>query len=164
MSTTIYRYKFSAEFTNQLLRFIEIHRFDGATIFKNEWTQWYAENSEAVQRETSRLVDLGYTGDIMDKMYKSVRYYYKNKPLATKSPKKRRKYIRLGNDILTLMDEHIARHSEKPSVSYNIFIEENKEKIASLKSDLLAKGMKHDDMDVKIKKTFKNRHFRSMGN
>ena len=164
MSSTIYRYKFSAEFTNQVLRFIEIHRFDTAAIFKTEWTQWYAAHGELIQREASRLLDLGYTGDITDKMFKSARYYYKNKPLVAKSPKKRRKYIRLSNDILTLMDEHIAKHPEKPAVSYKMFIEANKGEIASLKSDLLDKGMKNDDIDVKIKKTFKNRHFRSMGN
>ncbi len=164
MSSTIYRYKFSSEFTNQLLQFIDIHRFDTVNIFKEEWGRWYATNNEVIQREISRLLDLGYKGDVLDKMYKSARYYYKNKPLVAKSPKKRRKYIRLDSDILTLMDEHITRNSEKPSLSYELFIEKNKARIAILKSDLLEKGIKDNEVGIKIKKTFKNRYFRLMGN
>ena len=164
MSINIYRYKFSSEFTNGLLQFIDIHRFDSVSIFKDEWNKWRAENVELIQRENMRLVELGYAGDIPDKMYKSARYYYKNKPTAPKSPKKRRKYVRLSGDILALMDDHIGENREKPSISFQMFIEKHKAKIAVLKSDLREKGVKNQNIDTKIKKTFKNRHFRLMGN
>ena len=111
-----------------------------------------------------RLVELGYTGDIADKMYKSARYYYNNKSTVPKSPKKRRKYIRLDSTILSLMDDHIGESRGKPSSLFQIFIEKNKDKLASLKVDLLEQGVKNEDFDAKIKKTFKNRHFRLMGN
>ena len=164
MSSHIYRYKFSSEFTNKLLAFIDIHRFDSVSIFKDEWHKWCAGNDELVQRENMRLVELGYTGDIADKMYKSARYYYKNKPTVTKSPKKRRKYVRLSGDILALMDDHVGGNREKPSVSFQMFMEKHKEKMASLKSELREKGIKSEEIDIKIKKTFKNRYFRLMGN
>ena len=164
MTSVIYRYKFSPEFTNHLLTFINIHRFDSVPIFKDEWNKWRAENGELIQRENIRLVKLGYTGDIADKMYKSARYYYKNKPLGDKSAKKRRKYIRLSGDILSLMDEHIGGNREKPSISYKMFIEGNGGKMKLLTADLIEKGLKKDDIEIKIKKTFKNRYFRLMAN
>jgi len=164
MTSVIYRYKFSPEFTNHLLAFINIHRFDTVEVFKDAWDLWYVTNEEIVRRETDRLCDLGYIGNIGEKMYKSARYYYKNKPLATKNHKKRRKYVRLKGDILSLMDNHIGETREKPSISFQIFIEKNKEKMASLKFDLHEKGVKNEDIDSKIKKTFKNRYFRLMGN
>jgi len=164
MSTNIYRYKFSSEFTNGLLQFIDIHRFDSVPIFKDEWNKWRVENDELIQRENMRLVELGYTGDIADKMYKSARYYYKNKSTVPKSPKKRRKYIRLDSTILSLMDDHIGESRGKPSSLFQMFIEKNKDKLASLKVNLREKGVKNEDIDAKIKKTFKNRHFRLMGN
>jgi len=164
MSSHIYRYKFSPEFTNKLLAFIDIHRFDSAPIFKDEWHKWYAGNGELVQRENRRLVELGYVGDVSDKMYKSARYYYKNKPTVSRRPQKRRKYIRLSGDILALMDDHIGDNREKPSVSFQMFMEKHKEQMASLKTELREKGVKNEDFDIKIKKTFKNRYFRLMGN
>ena len=164
MSANIYRYKFSSEFTNGLLQFIDIHRFDSVPIFKDEWNKWRVENVELIQRENMRLVELGYTGDIADKMYKSARYYYKNKSTVPKSPKKRRKYIRLDSTILSLMDDHIGESRGKPSSLFQMFIEKNKDKLASLKVNLREKGVKNEDIDAKIKKTFKNRHFRLMGN
>ena len=164
MTSVIYRYKFSPEFTNHLLAFINIHRFDPVASFKEAWDLWYATNEEMVQRETDRLMDLGYIGNIGDKMYKSARYYYKNKPLGDKSAKKRRKYVRLDSDILSIMDVHIGGHREKPSISYKIFIEGNGEKIKLLTADLIEKGLKKEDIEIKIKKTFKNRYFRLMGN
>ena len=140
MSSHIYRYKFSSEFTNKLLAFIDIHRFDSVPIFKDEWHKWCAGNDELVQRENMRLVELGYTGDIADKMYKIARYYYKNKPTVTKSPKKRRKYVRLRGDILALMDEHVGGNCEKPSVSCQLFMEKVKEKMAYLKNEFREMG------------------------
>ena len=164
MTSVIYRYKFSPEFTNHLLIFINIHRFDTIKIFKEAWDLWYVTNEEIIRRETDRLCDLGYVGNIGEKMYKSARYYYKNKPLGTQSPKKRRKYVRLKSDILSLMDDYIGATREKPSISFKMFLEKNKEKMASLKSDLCEKGVKNEDIDIKIKKTFKNRYFRLMRN
>ena len=164
MPNVIYRYKFSPEFTDNLLAFINIHRFDTAVAFKEAWNLWRTENDELIQRENMRLVDLGYAGNIADKMYKSARYYYKNKPLGDKRPKKRRKYVRLKGDILSLMDDHIGQTRNKPSISFQMFIKKNKEKMTLLKFNLREKGIKNEDIDIKIKKTFKNRYFRLIGN
>ena len=111
-----------------------------------------------------RLVELGYAGDIADKMYKSARYYYKNKPPAQKSPKKRRKYVRLSGDILALMDDHFGENREKPSISFQMFIEKHKEKMVALKFELREKVIKNEDIDIIIMKTLKIRYFRLMWN
>ena len=160
MSSIIYRYKFSATFIAALKQFIDIHRYDTTDVFKEAWSVWVAEKNTLIGRETRRLVDIGYEGEIGDKMYKSARYYYKNKSVEEVKAKKRRKYIRLNAPILALMDEHLQENHQKPALSYTQFIEENTQCIENIHKDLLTKGLTKDDIDLKIRKTFKNRYFR----
>ena len=164
MANTIYRFKFSPEFTDCLLEFIGVHRFDSVPVFKEAWDIWYAANTEMIDRETTRLLNLGYKGNVSCKMYKSVRYYYKNKSLETKSPKKRRKYIRLDHMILSMIDEHLSDNREKPANSYQSFMERNRVRVKLLTDKLLGGSLSEQDIDLKLKKTFKNRYFRLMRN
>ena len=89
----IYRYKFSNELMEPLTEFSSKHRFDEASLFKVYWERWESQpqNISIVDREERRLKMLGYEGDMHKKMYKTVRYYLKNKSLEKKEPKKRRK-------------------------------------------------------------------------
>jgi len=160
MSTPIYRYKFSDEFISALKAFIDIHRYDIPEVFKEKWKDWCTNNSGIRDRETRRLKEAGYTGAVDVKMYKSARYYYKNKSMEETKSKKRRKYIRLGADILGLMDTHLRENQQKPSLSYIQFIDNNKQCIKDSHQMLLAAGLLKEDIDLKIRKTFKNRYFR----
>ena len=65
---------------------------------------------------------LGYTGNVGTKMYKSARYYFKNKS-ATIEPKKNQ-YIGLES-LLDSMDEHIETigQNEKPAQAFNNFMD-----------------------------------------
>jgi len=147
--------------------FIKVHRFDDPSVFKKEWQAWIEQNNEIVQREIRRLTNLGYKGDISDKMYKSARYYFKNKPITTKKPKKRRIYTRLDKSTLDIMDKYITEHQEqysKPSESFQAFLDEYKDFIQTIKSTFTEKGVKEDYIDVKIKKTYKNRCFKHFKN
>jgi hypothetical protein len=162
----IYRYKFSPVYLTKVQEFINVHRFDEPNVFKAAWGKWVMRNNEMVQRETRRLTTLGYEGDISDKMYKSVRYYFKNKSTIKAKPKTRREYIRLNKSTLDVMDNYISEEVyAKPSESFQAFLEAHPKLICNIKTSFLDKGVKEDYIDLKIKKTYKNRcfkHFKNM--
>jgi len=104
-----YRFKFTNEVTNELTYFAKLHQFDDRKTFKEAWKEWIEtpEISSMIKIEIDRLTSIGYDGDILDKMFKSARYYFRKKSLEKKEPKKRREYIGLSNDVLKKIDEHI---------------------------------------------------------
>ncbi len=160
----IYRYKFTNEFTNELFKFSKIHQYDDRKVFKEAWETWIDENSEIVNLEYRRLNELGYDGDIFDKMFKSARYYFRKKSTEKKEPTKRRIYVGSQKDLLEAMDEHISLNIKsgdfKPSDGFDEFCKEN---INLLKEEvnLLCRAGITDSNQIKekIKKTYKNRYF-----
>jgi hypothetical protein len=174
MSTTasatalpIYRFKFSNELMGPLTEFSNKHRFDEPELFKVYWDRWESQpqNIELINKEKDRLVSQGYGGDIHEKMYKTVRYYLKNKSLEKKEPKKRRKYITLDKDFLEKMDDHILEvaivQDMKPAHAYNNFISlsDNMRLVEVQIKELTEKDMTELAATNKIKKTYKNRYF-----
>ena len=93
-----YRFKFSKGFLENLKEFTRIHKFDDPKIFKESFGIWQEENKETILRETTYMRNMGYEGDVVGKMYKSARYYFKNKSNEKIKPKKRRQYI--GIDVI----------------------------------------------------------------
>ena len=83
-SINIYRYKFTEDFTSELFKFSKIHQYDHRKDFKEAWNVWFEENNEIVNDEIRRLTNLGYDGDVQDKMFKSARYYFRKKALKKK--------------------------------------------------------------------------------
>ena len=79
ININIYRYKFIEEFTNELYKFSKIHQYDHRKDFKEAWNIWVEDNQGFVDEEVRRLSNLGYDGDIIDKMFKSARYYFRKK-------------------------------------------------------------------------------------
>jgi hypothetical protein len=125
------------------------------------WELWCEENKEEIQEEEQRLIDLGYTGDVLTKMYKSSRYYFRKKTLVKVEPKKRNQYIYLSSDLLEKMDEYIlANLTVKPKDMFLQFSELYSELIQESILELNEKNMyDREDIEFKIKKTFKNRYF-----
>ena len=173
--TPIYRYEFTHEFIENLSRFSKIHQYDDRHVFKESWDSWTQENSELVNQEIIRLHNLQYEGDILDKMFKSARYYFRKKGTEKKAPKERKNYISFSKQILDCMDEHIFENTQqsqkdpkdqtkknhvKPSVSYLDFCQTNKEVIKETISYLNQQGIKDlEEIQNKVKKTYKNRYF-----
>ena len=160
----IFRFKFSDEFTNQLIPFAKLHQYDDRHMYKEEWTRWVANNDELIENESLRLNGLGYDGDIHGKMYKSGRYYFRNKTEHT--AKTRRKYISLEHEIITAMDEHISVNYHmphfKPSNAYEQFCIEYKDTIHNETKRIEEEkyeGLSKDDILLKVKKTYKNRYY-----
>jgi len=147
-----FRFKLSDSFTNELMRFSKIHQYDDRKTFKAEWIQWTDDHADLVHKEAHRLSQAGYTGDALQKMFVSARYYFRNKSTAStvdNAQVGRKKYVRLDTGVLRTMDEHILHHvlptCLKPHDGYLNF--------CKLHAELLLSG----DAD-KIKKTYKNRY------
>ena len=160
----IFRYKFTNEFTHELFKFSKVHQYDHRKDFKDAWNTWIEENGDLLNDETRRLDNLGYEGDIMDKMYKSARYYFRKKSTEKKEPAKRRIYVGSQKELLDAMDEHIQTNirSEnfKPSDSFYDFCKEHVDLLKIEVNILCRSGINNSDLiKNKIKKTYKNRYF-----
>ena len=162
----IFRYKFSEQIHCLIGEFSSTHKFDEPIQFREEWDLFVIENKEQLEREKNRLVSLGYDKNVDEKMYKSARYYFKNKPTAKKEPKKRRKYVTIDKTFLGQMDKHINEvafvQDLKPAHAYNNFISDDKysSKMEEIVLDLLDENdLEEAEVEKKICKTYKNRYF-----
>lgn len=164
ISINIYRYKFTDDFTNEMYKFSKIHQYDHRKDFKEAWKIWLEDNDDIATGEVRRLTNLGYDGDILDKMYKSARYYFRKKSTEKKAPQKRRVYQSVQKDLLESMDEHIKSHINeedyKPSEGFDRFCKENLDLLKEEVSILCKNGFTNsEEIKQKIKKTYKNRYF-----
>lgn len=164
-SINIYRYKFTQDFMDDLHKFSKIHQYDDRKGFKEAWESWLIDNDETVQEEMERLENLNYDGDVLDKMFKSARYYFKKKSSKKPEPKDRRQYLSVQKDLLDAMDEHILNKMKeqdyKPSDGFTDFC---KSSVEVLKDEVTRLVVEHGVTDInlikeKIKKTYKNRYF-----
>ena len=164
INVIIYRYKFTDDFTNELYKFSKVHQYDHRKDFKEAWNAWVEENNNIVTDEIRRLTELGYDGDILDKMFKSARYYFRKKITSKSEPKARRTYIGTQKDLLEAMDEHIminiVKSDYKPSIAFNEFCQDNIKLLQEEVSRLCKNGFTDkNDIKSKVKKTYKNRYF-----
>lgn len=164
INVNIYRYKFTNEFTNELYKFSKVHQYDDRKDFKEAWEIWTEDNSELVELEVRRLTNLGYDGDILDKMFKSARYYFRKKSTEKKAPTKRRVYVGSQKDLLEAMDEDIKSNISsgdfKPSDGFDEFCKKNIDILKEQVNILCHAGLRDsNEIKAKIKKTYKNRYF-----
>jgi hypothetical protein len=165
INVNIFRYKFTEQFTKELYHFSKIHQYDHRTDFKEAWNIWINENEDLVETEVSRLEQLGYDGNIVDKMFKSARYYFRKKSTEKKEPQKRRAYIGVHKDLLEAIDKHIlnninTKKEYKPSEGFTFFCKETTEILQKEVARLYKCGLTdHVEIRDKIKKTYKNRYF-----
>jgi hypothetical protein len=129
----VLRFEFSNALIDALKAFTEVHQYDDRKTYKEAWTAWLANDEIAamLQAEVARLTDLGYKGDVADKLYKSGRYYFRTRePTVPHTPPSSaprtpndangvrrglgnlgspRKYVLLNHALLDAMDDHIER-------------------------------------------------------
>jgi hypothetical protein len=163
-SINIYRYKFTNEFTIELYKFSKVHQYDHRKDFKEAWEIWIDENSNLVDDEVRRLTNLGYNGDILNKMFKSARYYFRKKSTEKKKPAKRRTYVGSQKDLLEAMDDHIKSNISsgefKPADGFDEFCKQNVDILKDQVNQLIRSGITDsNEIKSKIKKTYKNRYF-----
>lgn len=162
---SVFRYKFSDHFVNVLTEFSKIHQYDDRKDYKETWKKWCMENSDIIHRETHRLKEMGYDGDVQDKMYKAGRYYFRNKRNISTEPSIRRPYISTDNDVIVAMDNHI-HHCVKletftPAEGYNWFCKEYSHVLQPEINRIIDNDhtLTVKQIIQKIKKTYKNRYF-----
>lgn len=163
-SNNIYRYKFTEAIITEIHNFAKIHQFDARNNFKEAWNNWVIENKLIVTHETQRLKDLGYEGDVVDKMFKSARYYFRKKGTKKKEPVKRRNYVGIQKELLESMDVHIINNIKnpdyKPSNGFDNFCKENLDLLKNEINNLISYNITDlKEIKNKIKKTYKNRYF-----
>ena len=165
MNVKIYRYKFSDEFIEELYKFSKIHQYDHRKDFKEAWENWIEDNSNIIFQESTRLTNLGYEGDILNKMFTSARYYFRKKGTEKKEPRIRCTYVGIQKELLDAMDNHITINLNKtwykPSTGFTEFCKEQIELLRQ-EVELLVKFnlvTSSDQIKNKIKKTYKNRYF-----
>lgn len=155
----IFRYKLTDPTIETIYRFAKVHQYDSRENFKEAWLKWIDDHSDMVEEETRRLNNLGYHGDVLQKMFKSARYYFRNKSTDKKEPVRRRGYITCSKKILFAIEKHIQeciRSGLKPSDSFEDFCQLN----AHLIQEELKCFRERCDLTQKLKKTYKNRYFR----
>lgn len=160
----IFRYKLSEEMMIHLHNFAKLHEYDHRKDFKEAWNTWLDEYDDIITQEVSRLQTLGCDKDIVDKMYKSARYYFRKKSTVKKEPVKRRVYTALSKEFIQSMDDHILNNIKnddfKPSVSFDAFCNANIDILKSEILELTKKGLLGaKNIKDKIKKTYQNRYF-----
>lgn len=160
----IYRFKFTEEFMVELYKFSKIHQYDDRKDFKEAWKVWTEENEDIIDEEIQRLINLGYDGDILEKMFKSARYYFRKKSTEKKEPKQRRQYISVNRDLLDAMDIHIDKNiydeNYKPKTGFIEFCKDNETLLKDTISKIYEQDIKNSELiEDKIKKTYKNRYF-----
>ena len=161
MDKIIYRFKFSEEFLDILVEFSTIHQHDKSKVFREALELFEEEEEEAIALERERLENTGYKGDIIEKMYKSARYYFKNKDRSEDkiNHKKRRVYIKQNKEFIEIIDRNLMFVADlKPSEAFEKFKKKNKQ---CFEDECLRIGEYLDKQQTynKIKKTFKNRYF-----
>jgi hypothetical protein len=178
-----YRFVLSNQMIDYLSEFSKIHQHDDRKTFKEEWAKWIKDEDiePIINEEIKHLKNTGFTGDVVDKMFKSARYYYRNK-LSNNEPKEKKErkiYETLPIEILEKIDMHIHNQIHKnankklndeikiscisPAESFNLYLQENKlDMINYLKQHNESDSIKKkdvEDMMKRFKKTYKNRFY-----
>ena len=165
---TVFRFKFHPDINAMLQRFAAVHHGDDLEEFKDSWETLLARYRTAIDIEIQRLQEIGFTGDVENKMFVSVRYYYCKQfkigrenntddreeqaivqteaadagaADAGAADAGKRAYVKIDKDVHEAIERFLAKdnnHTLKPAVAWNNFSTEYGE-------------------DFCPKKTFKNR-------
>ena len=181
----VLRFEFSGELIEHVTAFANLHRYDDRKTYKEAWAAWLVHDEIAalLKNDVARLSALGYKGDVTDKLFKSGRYYFRQKtygfpnlslhaePLCPKPVGVRgvlvapRKYVLLNHQLLDAMDDHIDcglrrdAHAYTPAIGFAEFCKLNidyySREVTRL-SEIMPTGEAVHD---KLTKTYKNRYF-----
>ena len=78
-TTTVYRFKLSNDIVDMVTSFAKIHQYDDRKTYKEAWEDWTNDNNNVITREANHLLEMGYEGDVIDKMYKAVDIIFEQK-------------------------------------------------------------------------------------
>jgi len=180
----VLRFNFTSSIMNELSSFSKLHKDDTRVHFKNAWKLWIQNNQQIIHTETLRLQQLGFTGIVIDKMFKSVRYYFRQKTDAPTPQPTRKVYECIHKPLLSAIDQQIITiiknnatssndgknasvSSISPAYAFEMFCTDNFNLIlhairiyysTDTDTDTISKDMIITYVN-KIKKTYKNRFY-----
>ena len=88
-----FRFEFSADIMELIERFAIVHQYDERKSYKEHWNNWYNENKEEMEKEIERMNNVGYVGDVKDKMFKAGRYYFRKKNIKKQGTEHQHKQV-----------------------------------------------------------------------
>jgi len=174
------RFVFSEDTVELLSEFAKLHHDDERKEYKAAWQEWIEEPDikPLIETETERLQSLGFEGDVLDKMFKSVRYYFRKKNstiLEESESKSPRTYNTLPREMLKKIDEHIKEQIKsnlrinndaqiiesviKPSTCFDDFCAINKHLFLEMLDGEKATNERINQIVERLKKTYKNRYY-----
>jgi hypothetical protein len=184
------RFIYSDDFSKEIEYFSKLHQYDDRKTFKEMWLKWIEEESikGLINEEMERCTKNGYNGDIMDKMYKSARYYYRKKEMKCFKKEEQNKnddndstseinYSGLSKEMIKQMDLHIYEHiNSNMEKSKNNTLLLSKVRPANAFDDFCKKCIKEiareilklkkkitlnpNEISTKFKKAYKNRFYK----
>ena len=139
----IFRFKLSDEIMLLITQFAKMHQYDDRHAYKEAWEDWSNIQQDLLEREVSRLEQIGYKGDVLDKMFKAGRYYFREKKQVglnevevglnevevglnevgtnevdanevDATNKKKRNYIVMNPEVILAMDQHLKNAMKHP--------------------------------------------------
>lgn len=163
MSKTL-RYNISPEMTKKLHEFHNKNKECSKKEYKKQWMSFVDSNSDFIAQEERTLMNAGFNGNVVQKLFTSVKYYLSKKPEDKPDPKERRVYIHIDKDVLEAMNDHIVSNKDTdeytPAKGYTQFCEQYEQELIIEKNRLKSVSELNDkDIEFKIKKTYKNRYF-----
>ena len=180
----VLRFEFSNATIESVMAFTTVHQYDDRKTYKEAWAQWLAHDEIATifKADVERLTNLGYKGDVADKLFKSGRYYFRQKtygfpnlslhdePLGVRGASAPRKYVTMGRELLRAMDDHIERglrtnDAYTPAIGFSDFFRTHassdllKTEVGNLIRHYETVPNPAKKLHAKLKKTYKNRYF-----
>lgn len=166
MSQTTYRFKFNKELLDSIKEFSKLHSNDNCDDFLDAFHLWKRVNNEIISLEEKRILDLGFNGNIEEKIYKSARYYFKNKKNTSYKLNKQLKtnYIPRNPVFFKMMETYINKNPIKASLLYKEFINETDTNILSEINTEIVRlktfELNQTECLQKIKKMFNNAYYK----
>lgn len=176
-----FRFDFSHKVKLMLADFANMNMGVSRKEFTDAWFKWVGHTTikTILTSETNQMESDGFDGDVLDKMFKSVRYYHrkresvKNESTSQSTGKHQNRFSR---EFLKQMDNYIqsqiddlknvnTTHGKEvntlaQSVAYIQYCEVNQNNILSeFRSIKQQRGKLSDMMADKLKKTYKNRFY-----
>jgi hypothetical protein len=175
-----HRFTFSDEVSEILMDFARIHQYDERKTYKEAWQALLQDEdtSSILMKEAETIQQDGYVGDVLDKMFKSTRYYYRKKLLKeskqsniAKSPRK--EYETVPNYLLEEIDKHIKQEIAKQMTQQPITTDKTLQVLVSRATPAKSfeqyyieyKNRELENVEElidkeKLKKTYKNRFYK----
>jgi len=154
-----FHYSNSESCVKIIAEFSAKHREDKNRDFKAAWKLWVQTPGVQIlfSEESNRLKESGYTGDVMEKLYFSARYYYRKKAISSETPaaapvkeKTRKPNESTDSNILEQMNQDILAQMR---LNNKIRPADAFEKYKQTAPDF------DEDNEAKFKKIYKNRFF-----